>query len=200
MFQLSQLTPAVACRLKQTSQTTSSKSALEILCFFFYSRTHHVLLTASSRLLSQEIDRTLRYTIHYIYYSDLKNNLFYSNSTHFTTGINWFWHMVAKSQNVWNDLTRLKIKTKLNFIKQLKFLVFLLSIRLPRIHRSVFWPLRDWFQRAPELCYMYLCHSQRGHKSGSCGSVDTRFGILRVLREIIISDYLTPFSKICLIL
>ena len=47
---------------------------------------------------------------------------------------------------------------------------------------------------------MYLCDSQRGHKSGSCGSVDTRFGILRVLREIVISDYLTPFSKICLIL
>ena len=84
VLQLSQLSPAVACRLKQTSQTTSSKLAREILFFFFfYFRIHHVLLTASSLLLCQEIDRTLRYTIHYIYYSDLKNSLFYSNSTHF---------------------------------------------------------------------------------------------------------------------
>ena len=47
---------------------------------------------------------------------------------------------------------------------------------------------------------MYLSDWQRGHKSGSCSNVDTRFVFdpLQVLREIIISDYLTPLSKICL--
>ena len=48
---------------------------------------------------------------------------------------------------------------------------------------------------------MYLSDWKRGHKSGSCSNLDTRFVFvtLQVQREIIISDYLTPLSKICLI-